>query len=362
MASEVHKLGNHFRADSISIDADAKVTETSEYLTVEPVTVAREGVFLYEDGRAYKPGDELAKAAKFSRMYLSWDHPPLKVITRPQEIKGFADGVRAEQDGKGTKVKGRLTFFKKSLTQDQQELIRSRVRRDVSVGFYYQEDRTPGSWGKEPYDYVQRNFLFDHVASVDHGRCSYPACGIGADTTPTQVQIGTDPAPKDPAPSDHGDSVMNEENQLEKETVAPVTEKTTQPSEDAALTYQQRMNLPDKDFAYISPDGKRQLPIHDRPHVVAALQALQGVRGGVDLPASARAEVKRRVCARAKTYGIKSPYCDVGGDAAVLLRHLREMDLESLVDFHRAIHKAEDFVPEGVLHRAVLFALKKVRP
>jgi hypothetical protein len=327
LASEPQNASHRFRADSIRVDADAKITETSEYLTVEPVTIAREGVYDYEDGRAYKPGEELASAAEFPRMYIAWDHPPLKVITRPQEIKGFAESIRAEKNGKGTKIKARLTFFKPRLTEDQQELIRSKIRRNVSVGFYYEEDRTPGAWNGEPYDYVQRNFVFDHVASVDHGRCSYPACGIGVDTTHTEVQIGNDPYP----------------------------------NEDAQLTYQERMNLPDRDFAYTTPDGQRKLPIHDRAHVVAALQALQGSRGGVEIPKSALPEVKRKVCARAKSYGIRSPYCQSGGDAAALLRELRRMDLEGLVDFHRTLHKADDFVPESLLHRAVLFALTKAR-
>ena len=195
-----------FCLDKFTFDADAKVTETSEYLTVEPVTLVREGVYPYEDGRALKPGDELSRGAEVSRLYIAWDHPPLRVITRPQEIKGFVDGVHAEKDNKGVKVKGTLSFNKKSLTQDQVELIRSKVRRDVSLGFYYTEDRTPGSWNEQQYDYIQRDFVFDHVASVEHGRCAFPQCGIGVDADALNMQAGIGANVRignDPYPNEH---------------------------------------------------------------------------------------------------------------------------------------------------------------
>ena len=201
MATETAQVTRKFCLDKFTFDADATVTETSEYLTVEPVTLVREGVYPYDDGKALKPGDELSKGARVSRLYIAWDHPPLRVITRPEEIKGFVDGVHAEKDNKGVKVKGRLSFDKTSLTQDQLELIRSKIRRDVSLGFYYTQDDTPGSWNGQPYDYVQRDFVFDHVASVDHGRCPFPQCGIGVDagSLTRDVKIGNDPYPNEHA-------------------------------------------------------------------------------------------------------------------------------------------------------------------
>lgn len=481
MASEPAEPARKFCLDKLSVDADAAITETSEYLTVEPVTLIREGVYPYEDGRALKPGDELTKAAQVSRVYLAWDHPPLRIITRPQEIKGFVDGLHAEKDGKGVKVKGRLSFFKKNLTADQAELIRSKVRRDVSLGFYYSEDRTPGSWNGQPYDYVQRDFVFDHVASVDHGRCPFPQCGIGVDASGLEVRIGNDPYPKEhscrivdpnrfqehsfrrisrgkvriilgrlvgqrtmtlqairyptslwseaearancrsrngqfePASSAQSDTVMTKEEDQQKYAVTDVNlraaeensqdkcedcvfydfrgttcrivegsvaanmvcdEFTGRPdieqvvrwyrgqgaSEDKQLTYQERMNLSKKDFAYWDPKtDKGKLPIHDRARVIAALQALQGARGGVDLPKSALPEVKKKVCARAKSYGIKTPYCGTADadDGAAMLRRFGVMDRASLVVLHRRIHAADDFVPESLMHRCVLQELWK---
>jgi hypothetical protein len=479
LASEPGEPLRKFCLDKLAFDADVNVTETSEYLTVEPVTLVREGVYPYDDGRALKPGDELAKAAQVSRLYIAWDHPPLRIITRPQEIKGFVDGLHAERDNKGVKVKGRLSFNKKMLTQDQVELIRSKARRDVSLGFYYAEDRTPGSWNGQPYDYVQRDFVFDHVASVDHGRCPFPQCGIGVDANLANVKIGNDPYPNEhscrivepnkfeehsfrrisrgkvrlilgrlkgqrtmtlqairyptslwteaearancrtrngqfePSSPAQSDTVMEKKKEdmqkyaprdvnlrvadesgsekcdhcvfywyainacqvVEGQVAANMVcdEFTGRPEIEAVvrayraqggdkqLTYQQEKNLPDSAFAWIGPKGERKLPIPDRDHVVAALQALQGARGGVDIPKADLPKVKRKVCAAAKKYGIKSEYCATADSAADMLRQFRAMAPADLVALHARIHRADDYVPDGLLHRCVLFALTKSR-
>ena len=307
-----------FQADSLSLDADAKITETAEYLTVEPVTIAREGVFVYEDGRAFKPGDELKKGAEVSRTYLAWDHPLERVITKPTQIKGFADDVRFVKDGAGSRVKARLTFYKKKLTVDQQELIRSKARRDVSVGFYYEEDRTPGKWNGQEYDYVQRDFVYDHVASVDHGRCAFPACGIGVDVGNAGADV---------------------------------------------LTAEQKNRIPKSEWGYTPSDNRSEwkLPLPDRAHVIAALQALQGARGGVTIPRSALPGVKRKVCSFARKDGIKSTYCGTAdaNDAVALMQRLLTMDSVELVDLHRNLHTSDDFDKDSMLHRALLHALKR---
>jgi hypothetical protein len=99
----------------------------------------------------------------------------------------------------------------------------------------------------------------------------------------------------------------------------------------------------------------------DRRHVVAALQSLQGARDGVEIPRSALPTVKAKVCRLAKHYGIKSEYCGIDTDAVNLIRTLRAMPLHALVNLHRRIHAADDYVQDGLIHRAVLFAIHKKR-
>lgn len=84
-----------------------------------------------------------------------------------------------------------------------------------------------------------------------------------------------------------------------------------------ALTYAQKKALPDSAYAYIEPgcekeDGKtqqscRHMPIHDKAHVAAALQALGGARTG-KVPSYA-SKAKPKICAAARKFGIESEVC-----------------------------------------------------
>jgi hypothetical protein len=73
------------------------------------------------------------------------------------------------------------------------------TKRDVSIGFFYTADKTPGTivdgpFQGEAYDYVQRSMFHDHLAvglDAKNGRCPSPYCGLGADEI-TQ-KIGNDP-------------------------------------------------------------------------------------------------------------------------------------------------------------------------
>jgi hypothetical protein len=57
------------------------------------------------------------------------------------------------------------------------------LKKDVSIGFTYDLDKTPGDWRGQHYDYIQRNIFIDHVAvGVPVGRCPSPYCGLGVDS------------------------------------------------------------------------------------------------------------------------------------------------------------------------------------
>jgi hypothetical protein len=86
---------------------------------------------------------------------------------------------------------------------------------------------------------------------------------------------------------------------------------------DAVLSYKQKSEHPDEDYAYIDPDCKkvdgktpqscRHLLIHDPAHVRAALAALGGARSGKVPPYADKA--KPKVCAAAKKFKIESTIC-----------------------------------------------------
>lgn len=405
-----------FRADTFSLDKDFSTNETSEFLTIEPVTIAREGVFPYEDGRAYKPGNEMERAAEISRIYFAWGHPPLNVITKRDQIKGFIEGIHIAKDGAGVRVKGTLSAYKNRLTVDQAEQLRSGIRRDLSTGFYYEEDRTPGEWGGQKYDYIQRELLFDHVASVDHGRCAYPACGIGVDAPPSRTLIGNDPYPNEhscrmkdpagfqersfrrlkrgrlhliigrpegqrtttlqafrypkskwsvaearahcreqggqfePASSDHGDFVMTE-----------------QKSDYSNLRGSPIFQPTEVSFRNAEPDGDRCGDCvffhgHD-----GTCQIVAGPIGAVNVcdeflgRPTLEEMVQRMHDDYRERFTTHREISRKRWDAVSLMQKVRAMSLSELVNFHRRIHAAADYEKDSLIHRVVLFAIRKKR-
>lgn len=403
--TQVHK----FKWDTAEVDKDFVVDETSEYLYISPVTFAREGVLQYEDGRALKPGDELEKAAQISRMYIAWNHPPLKVITKRNEIKGIADSIASEKDGKGVKVKGGLTWFKHTMTQDQQELIRSGARRDVSLGFYYIEDRTPGKWNGEPYDYVQRELLFDHVASVDHGRCTYPQCGIGVDAS--QIRIGNDPYP-----NEHSCRIEDPEkfqpNSFRRITqgkleiiIGRLKGKTTTTTQ--AFRYPKSKWTAAAARTHCEKQGGRfeAASSDQRNEIMRKEDADWGEKFNPTDVHLRIAEVERENCAECIFYAWQDNTCRIvagpvaanlvcdeftgkasleeivahmrgtmsdetkpsqstcqgltGERAIQLMRNLMAMDRQTLVNYHRSLHKTNDLIADSRVHDMVLFALRK---
>jgi class 3 adenylate cyclase len=67
------------------------------------------------------------------------------------------------------------------------------------------------------------------------------------------------------------------------------------------LKASERARLPDSAFAYIDSQGRRRLPIHDEPHVRAALGRFERVVFEDD---AARERARRRLLIAAKKYGI----------------------------------------------------------
>jgi hypothetical protein len=62
-------------------------------------------------------------------------------------------------------ILGNLRFFKAKCDAAFLTEIKTGKRKDVSLGFFYDYDATPGKWNGQPYDFVQRNILVDHVAA-----------------------------------------------------------------------------------------------------------------------------------------------------------------------------------------------------
>jgi hypothetical protein len=187
--------------------APAKITQRDDPLfgittVFHDVVIAREIVHKYEDGWAYKPARELRDAAWTAegRWVVVGGHPDTAVVSSRNDISGRTVNVRYTKslmDPKTNRpnnhgILADLEVFDSRVSPDTLNEMKSGTRRDVSIGFFFDQDAVSGviEGDKHPlkgtaYDYVQRNIMIDHTAAAldtGSGRCSMPYCGIGSDS------------------------------------------------------------------------------------------------------------------------------------------------------------------------------------
>jgi hypothetical protein len=109
--------------------------------------------------------DELAKAAPtLNGVQLLIKHKPVNSKAPQQEITVGSLGSNAEFDGE---------YLDNSLYVNVQEAIdaiEQNRQRELSAGYHYVPDMTPGNFRGSAYDGVMRDIVFNHVALVEDGR------------------------------------------------------------------------------------------------------------------------------------------------------------------------------------------------
>jgi len=179
---------------------DKIILDDDQYL-VMPAVIASEIVHQYKEGWAYKPAEELEKAAWTAdhRWVKILSHPETALLQTTQDIYGIVENpkfVKNLIDPKTKRpmrkgIRADIKWFKDKVPPATIEQIKSGHMRGVSIGFTYEEDRTPGDWNGQKYDFVQRNIFIDHVAApIEEGRCPGPLCGIAVDSV---VKVAGDP-------------------------------------------------------------------------------------------------------------------------------------------------------------------------
>jgi len=184
--------------DTTSLD-DKIIIDDDNHL-VMPAVVASEIVQQYEDGWAYKSASELEKTAQIA---IDIGTVPVKILEHPgaetnylllkqSDVYGRAENFRFVKNLKDPKtqrpmrrgIRADIKWFKDRVPEKVLADIRNGGLRDVSIGFTFDTDNTPGVWNNVKYDYVQRNIFLNHIAApIEKGRCPGPVCGIGFDTT-----------------------------------------------------------------------------------------------------------------------------------------------------------------------------------
>ena len=190
-----------FMTDTVQIDPSRISTRSDslygEVTVFHDVVIASEIVQRYDDGLAYKPADEL-EAYKWTvdgRWVKAGAHPDTPVIMDRRDINGrtvnprFVKNLKDHKTGRTNRrgVRADIEMFNDKTPKATLDDMKSGKLQDVSIGFFYEADETPGEvmdgvCKGDSYDYVQRHLTHDHLAvAINNGRCPSPYCGLGAD-------------------------------------------------------------------------------------------------------------------------------------------------------------------------------------
>jgi len=158
-------------------ESGLRIVQTEDGFLKAIADIARPGVFpyVYENGQvvyeAKLPGDILSSetVASASGAPLTLDHPKDEmgnhILVNPENAQNLSHGNVSEPEI----VDGKIRVLLTALTKEAVNEIRS-GKRELSIGFEYDLDSTPGQLDGVNYDSAQKNIRINHVALVDRGR------------------------------------------------------------------------------------------------------------------------------------------------------------------------------------------------
>jgi hypothetical protein len=113
------------------------------------------------------PGELAKAAASFNNQPVLSEHVPVLAPDYDEKVKKFVIGST------GTDAAFEPPYLKNSLvvwSGKAIEAIESDEQKEISSGYHYRADMTPGVYEGEPYDGVMRDIVGNHVAIVEEGR------------------------------------------------------------------------------------------------------------------------------------------------------------------------------------------------
>ena len=170
------------RYDRGSLPGEAEVTEEG-YVKAKAI-VTRCGVFLYKnaDGTVRKElrhPDEVLKMDSLESMKMVPvvnGHPPERLVNA-ENAKRLAVGYTGETvETNMPYVLANLIITDKDMVDD----IVSKKKRELSLGYTVDLVEEPGLYYGEPYDFMQTNIRYNHLAVVDQARAG-PEARIALD-------------------------------------------------------------------------------------------------------------------------------------------------------------------------------------
>lgn len=115
--------------------------------------------------RLFRDPEELRKAAPTSNnMQLLYRHKPVSAADPSKELTVGSTGTDAEFEAP--------YLYNSLVVWDKEAIdgIESDKKKELSAGYYYRADMTPGTYEGEAYDGVMRDIRFNHEALVVEGR------------------------------------------------------------------------------------------------------------------------------------------------------------------------------------------------
>lgn len=175
------------RISRAELDSSRQIREDADSLIV-PTIFTRESILPFFDGKAYRSAQELKDAAWTleGAWIVAYNHIESVFLTNRKDICGKAENIKFCEKING--LIGDTRFFKAKCDQIFLNAIKDGKLKDVSVSYFCEDIFVPGEFAGENYDFMQRNFMFGHVAAgIQEGRCPSPFCGMAVDSLTVQV-------------------------------------------------------------------------------------------------------------------------------------------------------------------------------
>ncbi len=166
------------------------ITETDKFWRV-PLVATLEGV---QNG-ALKQWAGLEPSVKWlnGKPFVPQGHPEdpegnWTIVTDPRQTSGFMSDVEAkeiedaESDTGFHRVLQGIANLEKEDARNQKimDALERGDQGEVSVGYHARLEPGQGEFNGKPYDRIETNFMWDHVARVLDGACSFEdGCGLG---------------------------------------------------------------------------------------------------------------------------------------------------------------------------------------
>lgn len=273
--------------------------------------------------RLLRDPEELEKSAPtFDGVQILRKHIPVSADDhQPWDVVGTTMGPTSFD---GTYLKSGLKFWERGAIED----IASDAKRELSCGYHYRADMTPGNFGGTPYDGVMRDIRGNHVALVKDGRAG-PDVVVGDSmenlmSKPTRlaaVTLGLMAAAVAPL------LAKDAKLELSKDLFTPLNSKNFKASKDKLLSGV-RMALDGKLRHGLAVDASTE-------HVKTVLDALEGMAEGIDASASEEQHNAMEAAAHGesnlgipKSVGQEFVNKDAGGNAEQLGAFLKSKGMD----------------------------------